>query len=604
MPYPERLGVWPAAAALLIFTWIELASGWGEHPARLAAADARLLASCTWAGDGATTASRPGPAAARPSASTSTCSAASRSSRRAARGRACGRCCAACRRSSASPGIVGFVVRDDRHRHLRRPQPGRVLEEPLRRRGRASLADTIGLLLGVALVAGFYRLGMAGPGPSAAASTPSTLARAFVHSLVPIAAVYVAAHYLTFLIFEGQAIRYTAADPFGQGWDLLRLGEQPASTTASSRRTPPGTCRSGWSCPGTSPRSCWRTTARSTLYGQPRLAVRSQYWMLGIMIGFTTLALWLLAQAGSHEAARRARAARARARGLRRRASRRRRRARPRPRSPRLVDFSKKPPYVNTLDIDPPTKDFLLTTNRGFWRIAPGRHARSRQVKGTITAAGKTVDRRARSSRSAPPARAAARLAATRTSRARCRTSSACCARRRRRQDLVGGRPARRRRPAQDHPAPRPASTRSTRSSSAMLISERRRQDVHGGVHAARADHRLRGRPGRTRSASSPRPRPSSSAPRTAAARGGPLTPAKGIRLAWPEPEALYRADADGTIKTLRGRRDALEGRRRVGGEPYELHATGPKALFLVLSDGSILETTDGGATWRDRFRP
>ena len=41
-----------------------------------------------------------------------------------------------------------------------------------------------------------------------------------------------------------------------------------------------------------------------------------------------------------------------------------------------------------------------------------------------------------------------------------------------------------------------------------------------------------------------------------------------------------------------------------VGGEPYELHATGPKALFLVLSDGSILETTDGGATWRDRFRP
>ena len=56
---------------------------------------------------------------------------------------------------------------------------------------------------------------------SAAASTRATLARAFVHSLVPIAAVYVAAHYLTFLIFEGQAIRYTASDPFGQGWDLF-----------------------------------------------------------------------------------------------------------------------------------------------------------------------------------------------------------------------------------------------------------------------------------------------------------------------------------------------------------------------------------------------
>ena len=36
-----------------------------------------------------------------------------------------------------------------------------------------------------------------------------------------------------------------------------------------------------------------------TLYGDARLAVRSQYWMLGVMVGFTSLALWLLAQAGS-----------------------------------------------------------------------------------------------------------------------------------------------------------------------------------------------------------------------------------------------------------------------------------------------------------------
>jgi hypothetical protein len=35
-----------------------------------------------------------------------------------------------------------------------------------------------------------------------------------------------------------------------------------------------------------------------TMYGQARLAVRSQYWMLGVMVGFTSLALWLLAQAG------------------------------------------------------------------------------------------------------------------------------------------------------------------------------------------------------------------------------------------------------------------------------------------------------------------
>ena len=34
------------------------------------------------------------------------------------------------------------------------------------------------------------------------------------------------------------------------------------------------------------------------LYKNPKRAVRSQYWMLGVMIFFTTLALWLLSQLG------------------------------------------------------------------------------------------------------------------------------------------------------------------------------------------------------------------------------------------------------------------------------------------------------------------
>ena len=31
-PYPERWGRYPAALALLAFTWLELVSGWGEDP--------------------------------------------------------------------------------------------------------------------------------------------------------------------------------------------------------------------------------------------------------------------------------------------------------------------------------------------------------------------------------------------------------------------------------------------------------------------------------------------------------------------------------------------------------------------------------------------
>jgi hypothetical protein len=32
------------------------------------------------------------------------------------------------------------------------------------------------------------------------------------------------------------------------------------------------------------------------MYDNSRLAVRSQYWMLAVMVGFTSLALWLLSQ--------------------------------------------------------------------------------------------------------------------------------------------------------------------------------------------------------------------------------------------------------------------------------------------------------------------
>ena len=35
------------------------------------------------------------------------------------------------------------------------------------------------------------------------------------------------------------------------------------------------------------------------LYPNERTAVRSQYWMLGVMVLFTSLALWLLSQANA-----------------------------------------------------------------------------------------------------------------------------------------------------------------------------------------------------------------------------------------------------------------------------------------------------------------
>jgi len=160
------------------------------------------------------------------------------------------------------------------------------------------LTETLGLLAGVLLIAGFYRLGIQGAHSVGGNIAADRLRMSYVHSLVPIAAVYVAAHYLTFLIFEGQAINYLASDPFGQGWDLF------------------GTVTSGIDYSIFPQKDTWYvqvafvvvghvaalTLAHDralTLYGDARLAVRSQYWMLGIMVGFTSLALWLLAQAGT-----------------------------------------------------------------------------------------------------------------------------------------------------------------------------------------------------------------------------------------------------------------------------------------------------------------
>ncbi|MFQ5775255.1 MAG: hypothetical protein ACE5GS_12110 [Kiloniellaceae bacterium] len=47
------------------------------------------------------------------------------------------------------------------------------------------------------------------------------IARRFVLSLVPIAIAYHLAHYLTYLLIQGQYIIPLASDPFGYGWDLL-----------------------------------------------------------------------------------------------------------------------------------------------------------------------------------------------------------------------------------------------------------------------------------------------------------------------------------------------------------------------------------------------
>lgn len=83
-----------------------------------------------------------------------------------------------------------------------------------------------------------------------------------------------------------------------------------------------------------------------------------------------------------------------------------------------------------------------------------------------------------------------------------------------------------------------------------------------------------------------------------------PVLPGEGIRLAWPAPDALYRATSDGVIEGSADGGETWERLSQVDGEPYKFKATGPQSLYLALGDGSILETTDGARTWETAFAP
>ena len=84
-----------------------------------------------------------------------------------------------------------------------------------------------------------------------------------------------------------------------------------------------------------------------------------------------------------------------------------------------------------------------------------------------------------------------------------------------------------------------------------------------------------------------------------------PITSGTRVRLAWPETGKLYRADQDGTVLLSSNRGDTFSPISKVQGEPYKFKTTDDSDhLYLALSDGTILETTDGAKNWKAIFTP
>ncbi len=252
------------------------------------------------------------------------------------------------------------------------------------------------------------------------------------------------------------------------------------------------------------------------------------------------------------------------------------------------MDFSKKPPYVNTLDLDPASGDFLLTTNRGFWRIAKD-GSKVTPITGTVSDGAKTAPVGTfLEIRSSGPG-----------------------------QLLGSGHP--------DQAGDLPNFLGLMRSADGgktwTVVSRLGDADLHKIVlrhnrlyafDAILSAMLISSDGGKTFTeeftprglmidfevdpADPERIIASTEKELFRTEDGGrswrPLSPAKGIRLslagarhALPRRRRRQRQGLRATA--ARSWRDV----GRVDGEPYELHATGPKALFLVLSDGSILET-------------
>lgn len=121
------------------------------------------------------------------------------------------------------------------------------------------------------------------------------VAGTFVYSLIPIAIAYHLAHYLSLLLFEGQNVFALISDPFGYGWNLLGTADYRVDLTIMDAKFL-------WffsvACIvlGHVAAVYLAHVEAIGLFGTRRAALRSQIPMLALMVGYTMISLWIIAQ--------------------------------------------------------------------------------------------------------------------------------------------------------------------------------------------------------------------------------------------------------------------------------------------------------------------
>jgi len=103
-------------------------------------------------------------------------------------------------------------------------------------------SGTLGLLGFVLLAIVTYSVatwlaGVLGRDPGTDGGSRRGLPTAFAHSIIPIAAGYLVAHYFSLMVFEGQHALINASDPLVRGWNLFGTAERGVDFAAASPAT-------------------------------------------------------------------------------------------------------------------------------------------------------------------------------------------------------------------------------------------------------------------------------------------------------------------------------------------------------------------------------
>jgi hypothetical protein len=158
------------------------------------------------------------------------------------------------------------------------------------------LGFVLGLAIALAVVAAIWIAAMSGMPLEGLRLSRRELSRRFAHTLIPIAAAYLVAHYFSLLAYNGQSLWALANDPLGDGSDLFG-GAAAGIDYSIVSATGITYVQIGALVLGHLAALVLAHDRALVVYGSPRAATRSQIVMLVVMVMFTILGLWLLSEA-------------------------------------------------------------------------------------------------------------------------------------------------------------------------------------------------------------------------------------------------------------------------------------------------------------------